>query len=110
MQRCEAFFVVVSAAPSLCLLPWQGDKVADRPDEGFSLFLSFGITSPRFPGMPCFNYFRTILTSRNDLGSDVVPQASTALPSFSFSVVWIWILMSSGGLSSVPGPLNREDS
>jgi hypothetical protein len=35
MQRCEAFFIVFSAAPSMCLLPWQGEKVADRPDEGF---------------------------------------------------------------------------
>ena len=34
-QRCEAFFVVFSAIPSMCLLPWQGEKVADRPDEGF---------------------------------------------------------------------------
>jgi hypothetical protein len=34
-QRCEEFFAVFSAAPSMCLLLWQGEKVADRPDEGF---------------------------------------------------------------------------
>jgi hypothetical protein len=35
LQRCEGFFIAFSAAPSMCLLPWQGEKVADRPDEGF---------------------------------------------------------------------------
>ena len=30
----KVFVVMVSTAPSMSLLPWQGEKVADRPDEG----------------------------------------------------------------------------
>jgi len=33
-------FVVFSAASSMSLLPWQGEKVADRPGEGFFASLS----------------------------------------------------------------------
>ena len=30
----KSFFAAFSGASSMSLLPWQGEKVADRPDEG----------------------------------------------------------------------------